>query len=407
MAASEHNLPLFRYQAVHRTTGAKVSDAVRAESAREAVRMLASDDLLVTSIKPVAVSARRRLSRDLKLSERVLVVRQLALMVLAGVSLLEALETVAAGIESEKGRRQFLDVADALRQGATLGQALERHAPGFPFYVYALTRVGEASGRIGEVLQQSADQMDYEDRLRRDFSNAMAYPAFLCVAGVAAIAFIFLQVVPRFSAMIGDEIENAPALSRIVMAVGNFSSENALALGAGLAAVIGGVIWLMRNPASRIAAYDMARRLPLIGPVLRAREITAWARLTAFALANGVQLLDAAALSRQATPEGALRRGLERFESDLRSGAAIDESLGRHTDLTLMDLSLLRTGQRSGALARMFGFLADSYDARLRDLMKRVTALVEPVAIGFISVIVGMVALSLVLALTSVYDAVG
>lgn len=405
--ADQGGLPLFRYVATNRVTGASVTDTIRAASERDAARSLAGDGLIVTSLKPVTARSKRRLGRDLKLSERVLVIRQLSLMVLAGVSLLEAVETVAAGIESEKGRQQMLSVADALRQGAPLGTALETHAPGYPFYVYALTRVGEASGRIGEVLQQSADQMDYEDRLRRDFSNAMAYPAFLGVAGVGAIGFIFLQVVPRFSTMIGDEIENAPFLSRAVIATGNYASEHVWLLLAVLVGLTAGVMWLLRNPASRTAAYDAARLIPLVGPVLQAREITAWARLTAFALANGVQLLDAAALSRQATPPGALRRGLERFEADLRSGAAIDQSLGQHTDLTLMDLSLLRTGQRSGALPRMFGFLADSYDAKLRDLMKRVTALVEPLAVGAISIIVGVVAVSLVLALTSVYDAVG
>ena len=85
---------------------------------------------------------------------------------------------------------------------------------------------------------------------------------------------------------------------------------------------------------------------------------------------------------------------------------AVDESLGRHTPLTAMDLSLLRVGQRSGTLGKMFDFLADGYDAKLSDAMKRLTSLIEPIAIGFISILVGIVALSLVLALSSVYDTV-
>jgi type II secretory pathway component PulF len=91
-------------------------------------------------------------------------------------------------------------------------------------------------------------------------------------------------------------------------------------------------------------------------------------------------------------------------ERDLRTGTSLEVALGRHTKLTGMDLSLLRAGAKSGTLPRMFGFLADGYDARLRDLIKRITALIEPLAIGGIAVLVGAVALSLVLALTSVYE---
>ncbi|MFV4649239.1 type II secretion system F family protein, partial [Mycobacterium tuberculosis] len=123
-------------------------------------------------------------------------------------------------------------------------------------------------------------------------------------------------------------------------------------------------------------------------------EIASWARLTGFALSNGVGLLEASNLARRAAPDGTFKRGLEQFERDLRAGVAIDQSLARHTRLTVMDLSLLRSGQKSGALPKMFNFLADGYDEKLRDSMKRLTALIEPISIGLISILVGIVALS-------------
>ena len=124
------------------------------------------------------------------------------------------------------------------------------------------------------------------------------------------------------------------------------------------------------------------------------------------ALANGVGLLEASALAREGLPPGPFREGLAAHEAELRAGVALHVSLARHTRLTAMDLSLLRAGQKSGAVAAMFGFLADSYDDRLRDQMKRFTALAEPLAIGAISVVVGVIALSLVMALASIYNEV-
>ncbi len=84
----------------------------------------------------------------------------------------------------------------------------------------------------------------------------------------------------------------------------------------------------------------------------------------------------------------------------------MDVSLGRNTALSAMDLSLLRVGQRSGALPAMFAALADKYDSELKDTLKRVTSLLEPAAVGLIAVMVGVIALSLVMALSSIYDTV-
>src|SRR5690606_22793782 len=294
----------------------------------------------------------------------------------------------------------------ALRRGESLGDALEEHAPGFPDYVYAMARVGEASGRIAEGLKEAAEQMAYEDRLQRDFANAMTYPAFLCFAGVAAVGFIFTQVVPRFGAMIGDDRENIPAMSRWVLQAGEFANANLGVVAVTAALVIAAVVLIVKNAAFRARAYAVAHGRPVVGPVIQSREIASWARLTAFALNNGVPLLSAAALSRAAVPIGPFRQGLDLLESDLKAGMTLDASLGAHTRLEAMDLSLLRAGQKSGAVGAMFGFMADNYEARLRDRMKRMTSLLEPMAIAVISIVVGFVALSLVLALSSVYEGV-
>ena len=146
--------------------------------------------------------------------------------------------------------------------------------------------------------------------------------------------------------------------------------------------MIGVGLFTVSNDAARRWFYQAGHRVPIVGGLLKAREIATWARLTSFALANGVALLSAAVLSRQAAPPGSFRNGLEAFENDLKAGVAVDVSLGRNTGLTPMDLSLLRAGEKSGALAPMFGFLADSYDDQLKDAMKRMTALIEPLAIG-------------------------
>lgn len=395
----------FQYEAVGRD-GLTLKGQVMAPDETAAVRRLSADGLTVLKIAPAAVKAAGK-DRDLKPAERVLVLRQLALMIEAGVSLLESMDTVAQGIQARKGKAQFVAAIAALRRGDSFGAALEENVPGFPDYVYAMARVGEASGKIAEVLRQAAEQMAYEDRLRRDFANAMTYPAFLLVAGFGAVGFIFTQVVPRFGAMIGDDRTNVPAMSRWVLSAGEFANANLPIVGLAVAALAALGVAIATNAQVRARAYAVAHGAPVIGPVIQAREITSWARLSAFALNSGVPILSAMALSRAAVPVGSFRRGLDMLDSDLRAGLTLDASLASHTHLEQMDLSLLRAGQKSGTVGTMFGFIADNYEDRLRDRMKRLTALIEPLAIAFISLIVGFVALSLVLALSSTFESVG
>jgi general secretion pathway protein F len=395
----------FRYRAVTRD-GRTVRDIVRAADEMTALRELMAGGLTVTDLTEAGEIEARGADRELRPTERVQVMRQLALMLDAGVTLLEALETVASGVAAQRGRAQLMEVIAALKRGETLAFALRAHAPGFPYYVYAMAEVGEAAGRVPEVLRVASEQMAYEDRLRRDLVNALTYPALLACAGVLAVAFIFVEIVPRFSALIGANAAHMPALSKLVFAIGHFVNAHLIATGAGLAALVAAVAFAIGQPAVRERFYRLGRALPVVGDLIKTREIATWARLTSFSLASGVPLLEAAALSRQGVPAGPLSDGLAAAETELRSGVALHVALGRHTRLTPMDRSLLRTGQKSGALAAMFGFLADSYDDRLKDAMKRFTSLAEPAAIAAVSVVVGVIALSLVMALASIYDSV-
>ena len=147
--------PSFRFEAVGRD-GLVSRGTLSAVDEASLMRRLSSDGLTVLKISPVGSVRAEGRERGLKPGERVLVLRQLSLMLEAGVGLLEALETVAQGMQARKGQRQFQSATAALRRGDSLGLALEQNIPGFPDYVYAMARVGEASGRIAEVLKQAA-----------------------------------------------------------------------------------------------------------------------------------------------------------------------------------------------------------------------------------------------------------
>jgi type II secretory pathway component PulF len=396
---------IFRYTAVDRS-GRQVRDVVRARDARAAARSLAAEGLTPISLSEEAGVAGASKDRDLKFSERVAVLNQIALMIGAGVGLLEAMQTVAAGVAAAKGRAQLEQVIAALKRGESFAAAMQAHAPGYPFYLYAMARVGEATGELGQVLREAAEQMAFEHKLRRDFRGALTYPAFLMAFGVLVVLGIFIFMVPKFAVMVGDKFDTLPLISRIVFGMSAFTNAHLTGVLVTLGLVVAVPILSLSNKAVRHGIYAAARAAPVTGRLLKAREIGAWARLLGFSLDSGVLLLDAAALARTGAPEGPFKHGLEQVERDLKAGVAVDVSLGRHTQLELMDLSLLRAGQKSGQLAKMFLVVADRYDARLRDGLKQATAIIEPATILFVAIMVAILAVAVMLSLVSVYGTI-
>lgn len=396
---------LYRYTAVDRT-GKQVRDVIRARDTRAAARSLAAEGLTPITLTEEAKNGRSAQVRDLKFVERVAVLRQIALMLEAGVGLLEAMQTVAAGVAAAKGRLALEQVIAALKRGESFAAAMQAHAPGYPFYLYAMSRVGEATGELGPVLAEAAEQMAFEHKLRRDLRGAMIYPTFLMGFGIVVVLAIFIFMVPKFSIMVGDKLDTLPWISRTVFQMSAFTNAHLTAVLVTLGVMIIGPILAMTSRSVRAGVYAFARGAPLVGPLIRWREIGAWARLLGFSLNSGVLLLDAAALARSGAPEGPFQHGLEQVERELKAGVSVDAALGRHTELELMDLSLLKAGAKSGQLARMMLYVAERYDTRLRDGLKQATTIIEPVTILFVAIMIAILAIAVMLSLVSVYGTI-
>ena len=394
----------FRYVAVDRA-GRQVRDVVRARDARAAARTLISEGLTPITVTEEKHAVIGGSSRDLTFAEKVAVLRQLALMVEAGVGLLEAMQTMAGGIAAIRGKAKFEAVITALKRGDHFAHAMEVNAPGFPYYLYAMLRVGESTGRIAEVLNDAAEQMAYEHKLRREFLGSLYYPAFLIVFAIAVMVFMTLFIVPRFAEMIDDRSQ-IPGISRAVFGISDFMQGHIWQVAAGFVLLIVGLVMMLTNPSVRVQIYNIARTVPGLAGIFKARELGSWAKVMAFALSNGVGLLDAAALARQAAPKGEFNKNLDQFERDLKGGVDVAESLSRHTRLTAMDLSLLRAGSKSGTLPRMFGYVAEGYDSTLRERLKTLSAFVQPAVIILVAIAVAVLIIGVMMAMLSVYQSI-
>ncbi|MBU6374220.1 MAG: type II secretion system F family protein [Alphaproteobacteria bacterium] len=396
---------LFSYRAV-RADGVAVRDVVRAPDRVAAARRLAANDLVVVELKDAEGQAFGRAARITD-AERVTILRQLAVMTRAGVDLLEAIETIATGIAPRPASDRLRDVAAALRRGDPLARAFSEHLHGYPVYVYALIRAGEASGRLPGVLAEAADQVAFEEQVRRDLAGALTYPAFLTCAGFGAVSFLLGVVAPRFAAMVGD-LSRIDAFPSLILRSGLFVRDNALVVAA-VIAVIATALWrAAQTPAVRARLLDALRSVPGARDVLAARARMGWARVMGLALGAGLPVLEASALARGSVADDArFSRALAGAEAALRAGRPVEAAFAQDHALAPIDASLVRAGAKSGALPAMFALIATQHESNLRVALKRTTVIVEQVAIALVASAVGAIVIGLVTALTGIYETIG
>lgn len=395
----------YKYKALDRNA-VTVKGEVEAHSEAEAFKHLSQRRLNVFEIglKPENTSFFKS-HRTVKPRDLARYIRQLATLLSAGVTLLEALASLARSNAHPALSAASQKIRKDLRAGEKLSIAMESHLPRLPIYVPRLAELGEATGHSAKALTDAADRMEYEDTMRSEIRTALSYPMFLTIVGSVIVFLLFLFVVPRFDEMIAGNRDTLPVMSRIVIGAGVGLKENLIFVLMVLGLVIGSLIFVFRNDSLRRSIRTWAERFPVIGPVLVQSDLGGWARTMGIALDNGADLLAALQLGEYGIRSERLKSGLRIVRSEIRAGRNIDEVLDENIpDFDPLTIDLIRTGRTSGGLSNMLLFVGRTQEAETRELTKRLSTLAEPIAIMVIASIVGTIVISIVLAMTSLYD---
>ena len=389
----------FRYEAIN-SEGIAFSGVLRAGSEREAARALERRGLTVVTLQPGEAAAQTGRRRRLTRGDVILALQELATLLNSGVSIAEAVTAQARSAHHPRIVEAFTGMSRGLRRGQALSATLAASGLPLPDYVLQLARAGELTGELGKALADAGQQMEYEHTLSTEMRNALIYPSVLVLAGTAAVAIMFLFVVPK-SASLLERAEDLPFLAWAVLGLGTFVHDHGLWILLGLAAVGALLAWRLGDPALRAALLDGLARLPVLGPWLIESETARWAKSLGTLLGNRVPLLQALDLARAGMQLPHRRARMGEVARAVRGGGSLADALEDHDALTATGYNLVRVGERSGRLPGMLDSLARLYEQAGRTRMKRVLILIEPLAILVIGGMIGLIILGVILAITS------
>lgn len=394
----------YRWVAIDRA-GNVTRGMIDAASSTDASRELALKGLLPYELKPVGQSVfRTPRRRNASGKERQLVLHEFATLLEAGVGLATALASLAKSSHHPQITRAFEGMERSVRRGESFSSALRDSELELPEYIHQLVHAGEATGRLAESLRSGVSQFEYDQRVRQEMAGALIYPAVLVASGVAAVAIIFMWVVPRFGGLLTQHGDNMPALSRWTIATGVWMAGHAWLV----AAVAGGVVvsarLLLRWPRLRAALGRWAVGLPFLGDWLVEAEVGRWASTLSALLMGRVELIRALGLAAASVRLGFLRDRLAQVARAVKGGSTLSAALREHRALNPTGYDLVAVGETSGQLPKLLAALARLYETTGRDRMKRALQLIEPLAIILIGIVVGTIVTAIILAITSVND---
>lgn len=396
----------FQYHALA-TDGRSLTGELDAPSPRGAYRELLRRGVRPTSITPAPLHAagggrlgwrRRKASRK----DYLYILKEFHILTAGGVPVAEAVAALEESATHPALATAFGELHAGLRRGERFSEAFARCFPNFPSYIHRIVETGDTSGRLGEALADAAAEIEREDAFRSELRTAMVYPAFLVAAGVAAVLFMFVFVVPRFAAMFRGKYDELPLLSYVVIAGGMWVRDNLLLGGMVAGALAVGAVYVIQQPELRGRIRAWFARMPVIGTWLIEVETARWAAVLARLLENRVPLMSCLDLARRSLRGVELQTRMSQVERAVRSGRPLAAALDDNHILPPTALSLIRVGERSGNLPEMTRSVATIYDEIVKSRVKAILSVIEPVAIVIIGGVIGMVAVAIFLAITTI-----
>ena len=307
------------------------------------------------------------------------------------------------------GNKFWGTTLNQLKDGVQFSQALKKAsvATDFPLQEFysSILAVGEEVGSLREACQGLLDHLEFRGSLLKEVKSALAYPLFLLCASLLTAFFVVGFILPRFSSVYSaKEIAQLPMISRYSLSLGNYLDGNMGVLLAGFAIFIIFSIFLCSNTSVRIFLQNAFLRMPLLRDVVLKVELANLFSSLGTMLASGVELSRAIKMSERMVGNRNLRNIIAETSVELKKGQTISSVWNRHTLIPGDAIALVVVGENGARLGEVFTSLGRKFMERFKTQVSTLLTFLEPAIIVLLGGFVGLIVVSIMLAVVSMSD---
>jgi type IV pilus assembly protein PilC len=379
------------------STGSLVADTMTA-----AVESLRSEGKYPTSLTPADAAQRRSFAlpvHTVRLSRKDLLQfgTQLQIMIETGVTLSEALESIASQSHKPNVKQVVGDLFRHVQGGDSFSSALARHPRSFPRLFVALVAASERSGLMARLLARAVAYLrDEQDTLRR-VRGALTYPAIMLLFAISTTCFLMTFVLPKFTAIYAAKNAALPMLTRLLMGVSAILVNDWLWLLISLTALAIAAWRYVRTPVGHRSFNYLQLRLPLFGPMFQKLHLARGLRLIGTMAGAGISLPDCVKTAFDLCPNVYFQDLWDQVGRQIQAGKQFSEPLFQSPLVPKGMAQMLHSAEKGGKLSAVMEQVAGFAEAELKEQITEVTRYIEPAMITVMGGIIGVVALGLML----------
>ncbi len=322
---------------------------------------------------------------------------QLAVMVRAGISLQDALEGIGEQCDNEKFRAVLHDLRIRIEEGNSFSQALAEHPQVFTNLYVNMVAAAEVSGSLSDMLQKLAEYLDQEAETRSQVRGALVYPVIIAVMAISVTVFLLVFVLPRFTRIFMGKEHLLPTPTIVLMATSGFLRTWWYLLIPALGAAFWGLHYFVGTTTGRLW-WDRAKlKLPLICTLCRSLYITRSLHTMGVLTRAGVPILNTLSITAHISGNVLYKDMWLGVYEEVRQGKKIAVSLNRYKLMPSSVVQMIRSGEDSGNMAEVLKDISGFYARELKNVIKAVTSMIEPLMIVVMGVMVGFIAMSIIL----------
>jgi general secretion pathway protein F len=407
-------MPVFEYKGIH-TTGKNVKGVQEADSVKILQAILRRDGIFLTDVFEVG---KRPKTKEIKLAslfqritamEVVVMTRQLATLLSAGVPLVQGIAAVIDQIENPDFKRVLTQIREKINEGLSFAEALEFHKKIFPPLYINMVNAGEQSGTLEIVLSRLAEFSESQLRLRNKVLTAMAYPAFMAVMGIVIVGIMMVVVVPKITTIFEDFSRTLPWYTRMLIFTSDTLSSGVFWLFAFplILGLILGFSYLRKSPKGRMIIDRFILKLPLFGNLSLMLAVSRFSKTLSTLLRSGVPLLRSLEITKRVLGNKVLSQVIEDASLSIKEGETIADPIKKSGKFPPIVTHMIAIGERSGELETMLESIAQSYDNQIETRLNTMTSLLEPLMILIMGGMAGFITFSILMPLLELNQFVG
>ncbi len=350
---------------------------------------------------------RRVGGRGLRMEDLAGLLRDLSLMLAAGVPAIEALRTlVEEGGQTGQhaAGRVAKRLADDLMSGIPMAAAFERQPDVFPETVRNLVAIGDQSGTLDRMLAEAAEHVERMVSIRRDIRTAMIYPIFVFATIFAVAAFWVYYVVPNMARLFRQLNAKLPPITEGLVRFSDALAEHALVAALVVVVLAAATAYVfVRVPRAKVVLHEVLHRLPITRVLMTASGMAHLTEHLAILVRAGLEFVSCLDILERSTRDRYYRHRLRRVREAVARGERISLAMRRVGGFPAMAVRMIAVGEESGSLDQQLTHLAVEYRKRLDTLIKSLSEIIKP---AIILVAGGLFLFLIVALLLPVYDLV-